>query len=179
VIERAFALRPFPTAAPARDLWIDGTAVLRSDGLELRYVVRGSLADVALPSPVGQPLRRHGLWRATCFELFLAPRGSHAYWEFNLSPSGDWNVYRFTGYRSGMEEEPAFSSLPCACQSRSDVLALGVRLDLGAIFPVIPRLEAAVAATVLRPQAGMTYWALSHPGPEPDFHRRDAFRLQL
>jgi hypothetical protein len=178
VNQQAFALQPFPTTA-GLDLRIDGSAVLRANILEVHYVVAGAVADVVLPPPVGQPRRRHGLWRATCFELFLALRGSHAYWEFNLAPSGDWNAYRFTGYRSGMEEEPALSSLPCACQSRPDVLALGVRLDLGAIFPDIPRLEAAVAATVLRRQAGMTYWALCHPGPEPDFHRRDAFRLQL
>jgi hypothetical protein len=179
VTERAFSLRSFPATAPAPELCIDGAAALRSDVLELRYVVRGALADVVFPPPVAQPLRRHGLWQTTCFELFLAPRGSERYWEFNVSPSGDWNAYRFTGYRCRMQEERAFSSLPCLLESRSDVLSLQFCLDLRAILPEIPELEAGVAATLLHQERPMTFWALAHPGAEPDFHRRDAFLLPL
>jgi hypothetical protein len=33
---------------------------------------------------------------------------------------------------------------------------------------------------VLQQQSGScSYWALRHPGPEADFHRRDGFALRL
>jgi len=30
-----------------------------------------------------------------------------------------------------------------------------------------------------RRNGALEYWALSHPGPEADFHRRDGFSLRL
>ena len=62
--------------------------------------------------PADMPARRDRLWEETCFEFFLAVKNSPRYWEFNLSPAGHWNVYRFADYRQGMQEEPAFASLP-------------------------------------------------------------------
>lgn len=33
---------------------------------------------------------------------------------------------------------------------------------------------------VIKPQNGeITYWALTHPGPQADFHRRDSFLIEL
>jgi len=36
-----------------------------------------------------------------------------------------------------------------------------------------------VAAVVKLRDGRVTYWALSHPGPRPDFHRRDSFLIKL
>ena len=59
------------------------------------------------PFPVF-PRRRDRLWEETCLELFLGEEGSERYWEFNLSPAGHWNVYRFEFYVSdkGSLSEP-------------------------------------------------------------------------
>lgn len=54
--------------------------------------------------PAAPRARVDGLWRHTCFELFLRPVGSDAYWEFNFSPSGEWAAYRFDRYRDGLAE---------------------------------------------------------------------------
>ena len=48
-------------------------------------------------------MRTDGLWRHTCFEAFIAAAVRPEYWEYNLSPSGAWAAYHFTGYRAGME----------------------------------------------------------------------------
>ena len=58
-------------------------------------------AALRLPEPA-VPERTDGLWRHTCFEIFLMDPANGSYLEFNLSPSGRWAAYRFDGYRSGM-----------------------------------------------------------------------------
>ena len=67
--------------------------------LTVSYVVEGDLERVRLPRP-RPPARAEQLWQHTCCEMFVARNGSPAYHEFNFSPSGEWNAYRFAGYRS-------------------------------------------------------------------------------
>jgi hypothetical protein len=119
------------------------------------------------------------LWEATCFEFFLAVPGTAGYWEFNLSPAGDWNAFRLTGYRRGIAEEPAFTGLALDVRRRPRELTLDVELDLGNIVPADQALEVGLAAVIKLPNGTLTYWALAHPGREPDFHRRDSFLVRV
>ena len=58
-------------------------------------------------------------------------------------------------------------------------LDLMVTLDLGAL-PLAGRpLELAVTAVVELRDGEILYWALTHPGAEADFHRRDGFLLRI
>ena len=50
--------------------------------------------------------RQDNLWRHTCFEVFLGRPGAKGYWELNIAPNGDWNLYQFSDYRSGGIAEP-------------------------------------------------------------------------
>jgi hypothetical protein len=174
-----FSLKPFSGEAPRFSLKITGAIARRGPSLALHYELRGNLAAVALPEPGDQPARRPGLWEETCCEFFLAPQNSPGYWEFNLSPAGHWNVYGFQGYRQGMQEEPAFASLPFDVQSRGDSWRLILEVDLARIIPADQALEAAICAVIKGKNGGLTYWALSHPGPQADFHRRDSFIIEL
>jgi tetratricopeptide (TPR) repeat protein len=97
----------------------------------------------------------------------------------NLSPSGDWNVYRFTSYRQGMREEPAFMTLPFRIKSESYALRLSLELGLDEIILADQALEVAVSAVIKSIDGAMSYWALNHPAPQPDFHRRDSFIIRL
>jgi len=144
--------------------------------LDLRFELWGRLAAVARARV---PARRCGLWEDTCFEFFLAVRNSPEYWEFNLSPAGHWNVYNFSGYRQGMQETEAFTALPFAVRRRRDSLVLELELNLSRIIPADQALEGALAAVIKLQDGQRFYWALSHPGPHPDFHRRDAFIIEL
>jgi hypothetical protein len=119
------------------------------------------------------------LWEETCLELFLGAKGSGRYWEFNLSPAGHWNVYRFTSYREGMQEEPALSSLPFGVRIEPGILRLSLDLDLRKILPAGEAVEAGVCAVIRTATGGTSHWALAHPGPRPDFHRRDGFALTI
>jgi hypothetical protein len=40
-------------------------------------------------------------------------------------------------------------------------------------------LELSLTAVIDQVGQGVSYWALAHTGAEPDFHRRDSFRLRL
>jgi len=183
----------------ALELWADAT---RSHGqLTLHYRLSWSLASSAVLVPPRAsaraedpaPQRRDGLWQHTCFEAFLAPLGGESYWEVNLSPSGDWNVYRFAAYRSDQQLEQSYATLPftlmgprpappkASCQNPSVRVLL--ELDLCCALPPVlaqaPELELGLTAVIEQVDGALSYWALNHPGPEPDFHDRRGWGLRL
>ena len=176
---QSFSLQPFSPDTLLPDLTITGHIARRGHTLAIRYALRGSLAELAIPAAVDRPARQHGLWEETCFEFFLAIKDSPRYWEFNLSPAGHWNVYGFQAYRQGMEEEKAFRSLPFSVQRRLDSLLLALKFDLAGIVRAEQAIEVGIAAVIKLRDREVTYWALTHPGPQADFHRRDSFIIEL
>jgi hypothetical protein len=176
---RSFFLKPFPSSGPVPGIKIKGGIERRSNVLTVCYELLGPLAELGLPAPSEKPARRGALWEETCFEFFIAAKNSGQYWEFNLSPAGHWNIYRFEAYRQGMREEPDITSLPFSIERKPDSFRLSLEFDLDKIIPADQALHAAVSA-VLKPINGeLTYWALTHPGPQADFHRRDSFIIEL
>jgi len=182
-LEQSFRLFPFPsdgtTAGLPADLELAGRIERYATGLRLSYRLSGSLEALHIPASAARPQRRDLLWQGTCFELFLAAAGAEPYREFNLSPSGDWNVYRLDGYRRGLRPDPAWQALAHRCEDGAAGLALILETPLPPDLAAAPQLEAAVTAVLQSSSGVCSYWALSHPGPEADFHRRDGFLLQL
>jgi hypothetical protein len=176
---RDFLLQPFPPTSSPLGVTITGSIVRRADILAIRYALQGKLAELVIPGPADMPARRHGLWEATCFEFFLGVKDSPRYWEFNLSPAGHWNVYRFAGYRQGMAEETAFTSLAFRVRRRPDSLGVALELEIERIVAVDQPLAVALAAVIKFRDHGLTYWALTHSGAQADFHRRDSFQVEL
>jgi hypothetical protein len=177
--DQSFSLAPFPAARPLPSLSIEGTIARRAATLTISYRLLGRLRDLVMPARAATPERREGLWMDTCFEVFLAGKCARRYWEFNLSPAGHWNVYRFTSYREGMAEEPAFTALPFTVETPRQVLTLALEIDLEKIVPADLALEVAISAMLRHKDGSMTHWALIHRGPQPDFHRRDSFIIAL
>jgi hypothetical protein len=175
----SFSLQPFAPIGPPLTIKIAGHIAWRPRQLAIRYDLRGDLAELIIPAPAEIPARRHGLWEETCCEFFLGVKDSPRYWEFNLSPAGHWNVYSFGGYRQGMAEETVLTSLPLSVRRRPDSLRLDLELDVGAIVSADQPLAVGIAAVIKLAGGGLTYWALTHPGPQADFHRRDSFLVEL
>ena len=174
-----FLLEPFPGEGNPAGVTIGGTIARRADALSVRWEVRGDLSKVSIPAAAGAPRRRDRLWEETCLELFLGTADDGAYREFNLSPSGHWNVYRFTRYREGMREDAAIASLPFGVRRGPEALILAAEIGLGKIAPAGTRLVAGVAAVIEATDGAKRHWALAHPASRPDFHRRDGFALTL
>jgi hypothetical protein len=161
------------------ELKISGTLSRHSNTLAINYELSGSLDRIKIPLPESKPVRKNRLWEETCFELFIGIKGTDPYWEFNLSPSGNWNVYRFNDYRKGMAEETAFSTLPFCVTHTPDSLKMILEISLNKILPPAQALQAGISAVIKNNHGNITYWALTHPGPKPDFHQPDSFILEL
>jgi hypothetical protein len=176
-VQHPFALRSF--APPPASLALAGSVHRDGDRLSLQYRLADPEGLVLVPPATAAPRRCDELWTSTCFELFLAEPGVEPYWEVNLSPSGDWNLYRLSGYRQGLAPEPAIVALPFVVERQGGGLDLRVDLDLGAL-PLAGRpLELAVTAVVELRDGEILYWALAHPGAEADFHSREGYLLQI
>lgn len=160
---------------------IDVEILTDDDGaLRLRYFVDGEVARISLPQPA-PPQAADGLWQHTCFEAFVAGEGSTAYFEFNFSPSTQWAVYGFTGYREG--RAPLRQVLPpqVAVSLTDDRVALEARIPRATLLglPGGPMLRLGLAAVIERIDGGLSYWALTHLGDKPDFHDPGSFVLRV
>lgn len=177
--EQPFSLIPFP-APNLPSIFITGTVAFQNNLLTLHYSLAGDIRDVSLPSMSSNPSRKDELWKETCFEFFLALQEQPDYWEFNMSPSGDWNIYHMDAYRRvGFHEEFKFSQLPFAFVKEQDQYRLDISVDLSSILsPNGQEIQMAVTAIIQTKDGNETYWALTHPAPYADFHLRESFTLR-
>jgi hypothetical protein len=174
-----FSLQPFSNDVPAIDIQIFGKVSRQKNVLQIDYQLTGNLTGIVVPPSTETPTRRNELWQTTCFEFFLGIAEDDRYWEFNLSPSGDWNIYRFDGYRQGMKEETAFAILPFSSQIQPNLYGLSLKIDLAAIIAPKTPLDIAITAVIEDKNAIISYWALSHRSSEADFHQRDSFTIAI
>ena len=184
--DQSFSLQPFftpklkqATARSVADLKITGTIARHSNTLAIRYQLLGPLEEVVIPRLSDKPVRKHELWEETCFEFFLGVRNAGRYWEFNLSPAGHWNIYRFDAYRQGMQEEMAFTSLPLRIQNQLNFLSLTLELNLDKILQADQVLQVGISTVLKHRNDNVTYWALTHDAPQADFHQRGSFIIEF
>eukprot|EP00545_Synedropsis_sp_CCMP1620_P010204 CAMPEP_0119022436 /NCGR_PEP_ID=MMETSP1176-20130426/28012_1 /TAXON_ID=265551 /ORGANISM="Synedropsis recta cf, Strain CCMP1620" /LENGTH=185 /DNA_ID=CAMNT_0006977297 /DNA_START=120 /DNA_END=677 /DNA_ORIENTATION=+ len=175
-----FSLVPF--GAPNDDIFITGTVVRRRKSL---LVVDYQVHDpqIKWPTISLQPSRKDNLWKTTCLEFFLSnPNNSKEYWEINLSPTRDWNVYHFDDYRSGMKRELRVTSgVEINVDPDTKKHKLTATLDLSELELLATQpLDMSVTAVIENlKDDSQTFWALTHTGDEADFHRRDSFILKI
>jgi hypothetical protein len=177
--DQTFSLQPFPSTKSLPNLKVAGNIARNGNQLTICYMLEGDLKEIAIAPSSNTPSRKHELWKDTCFEFFLGIKDSQRYWEFNLSPGGHWNAYRFDGYRQGMQEETAFENLPFNVQNQADGLTLALNVNLNKIISVEQAIEVAITTVIKNKDVEVTYWALTHRGAEADFHIRDSFIIEL
>jgi hypothetical protein len=128
----------------------------------------GKVLFPAARSPAG---RRDGLWQHTCLEAFIGTSDQTAYWEFNLSPTGDWALYHFTDYRENMTAPDRPAPLLMVERDDSNCLTLQARISLESLgYAPTARLQLGLSAVLEADDGALTYWALRHAGECPDFH---------
>ncbi len=176
---KSFQLIPYP-ASDSPKIHITREIERKENRLSIRYVVTGETGVIVLPKPAELPTRKHDLWRNTCFEFFVALQDQPHYWEFNMSPSGNWNVYAMDAYRQvNMREELAFTQLPFKFRKTNDEISLDISVDLNPILQSENILDIGVATIIQTNDHNESYWALAHPSPHADFHLRESFSISL
>jgi hypothetical protein len=141
-----------------------------ADGLlELRYVLTAEMNRVRLPQE-RPSARRDELWKHTCFEAFVAEGAGGSYRELNFSPSTEWAMYSFSGYRAGMAAlETAAPRIRVERSERQLTLHASVQVQAGSVNRV------ALSAVMEDENGRLSYWALRHPPGKPDFHHPESF----
>jgi hypothetical protein len=134
--------------------------------------------------PAGKGGAADGLWQHSCFEAFAAVSGEVAYREFNFSPSGQWAAYRFGGERVRDLAAEALHPAPppsLRFEHSASALRLRVALPLGSLPPLKPRqaLLLGLNAVIEDASGDLSYWAVRHPKPQPDFHDPGGRALRL
>lgn len=182
-----FSLVPFDDSELSQDIAIRG-AIARDRGvLSVSYKLTGSLDKVVIPALNSSQSRAEKLWEETCFELFLGAGLERAkdllYREFNLSPSGAWNVLTLQGYRYAVKEEPSFETLPFSVEQTDDELMVKADIDISSLVEASQPIRLGVSAVLLVKDAAgetqETFWAIRHPASQPDFHHPNSFALSL
>ncbi len=141
--------------------------------LRLRYVVTGRLDDILVSAPA-DPERTDGLWQSTCFEAFAKGVGAQGYEEFNFSPSTEWAVYRFDGYRRGMGK-PVVLAPRVEGGVEDEAYVLHAAFDLPGAGPW----RLALSVVIEETNGQKSYWAAAHAPGNADFHHAESFVVEL
>ena len=180
----SFTLQPHPITPSAALRHIAGIVCKRDGALWVTYTLEGDIDRLRVP-PLNAPRFADGLWRHTCCELFIACKGEAAYHECNFSPSRAWAAYAFarTRERAAHTQQQALTALaPEITVHRStqrlDLYAT-VRLNMLSPRYTDAALVLGLSAVIEDSNGALSYWALAHPRPQPDFHHPDAFVLEL
>jgi hypothetical protein len=166
------------TPASAIDQITVEWSITEAGTIWLRYHVDGKVEQIKLPDSLDHPERTDGLWKNTCFELFLKQPGKQHYYEFNFSPSGNWAAYGFDSYREGMVP----LTLAQAPEIFLDFSDTHIGLEAGFTLPDIwihNELDAGLSAVIQMHDGEKSLWALLHPIGKPDFHHQDCFKLKI
>jgi hypothetical protein len=174
-----FALQPFSATSNLPQIEINGRVNRKDQMLLIEYQLFGDLNAISINPPASEPIRQSHLWEATCFEFFIGIPGDANYWEFNLSPSGDWAVFALDDYRQGLRDELSFTSLPFKVDRYPNYITLSLKVDLSELILAEQDLEMSVTTVIKSSQDELSYWAIAHSGKEADFHLRNSFAIKL
>ena len=162
---------------------LSASALIKKSVLFVTFELRGALSEISnLQATEKAGLRKNELWKHTCFEWFLKPADSTAYWECNIAPGGDWNLYSLSDYRKNLLEEKNLSSFSLKTQRLSDEKwSLHASFDLSPISPLQDntKLLLNLSAVLELTNGQMTYWSLSHTQSKADFHHPNHFVMEL
>lgn len=171
----ALVCHPFCPCPSVRSLQARAN-LLDSGLLAVGFTLVGDLEELLIPVEA-TPVFTERLWEHTCFEVFLALEHAESYQELNLSPSTAWAAYGFEGYRSG--GRPAEEMSPrVVAHVRPGRLEIHALARLPNAFQG-RELRLGLTAVIESRAHGLSYWALKHTEPQPDFHRKAAFTLVL
>ena len=178
-------LFPFDADLPDGPSGLRIYALLKREGslIQIEYRIGGERAsEVVFPAPSdkpARPIRKDELWKTTCFEAFFAEAVHPWYWEANLSPSLDWQLYHFRTYREGGKPESRIQAVRGErLPENSAGFGFLMTLDSSGLFSSKASIDVGITAVIETQDGKQSFWALAHAGSKPDFHLRKSFVLQ-
>ncbi|MBU2538364.1 MAG: DOMON-like domain-containing protein [Proteobacteria bacterium] len=172
-----FSLHPFP-GQDSRGLAIHGTIERTERAIAISFLLQGNMNDIVLPT-APEPKRCDNLWQATCFEMFWGEEGKTRYWELNLAPTGAWNVYAFTDYRTEMRQEERIAEPVITTARTPDTFSLTAELEIANLHAAQSPLRIGISTVIQHQDNRLSYWALAHPAEKPDFHAPQTFLIRV
>ena len=151
-----------PDTPPGAVQSIDAELIRVPGGAVATFRLSGDTSQLVIP-PIITAERADDLWQSTCFELFVAGRGT-AYREFNFSPSGAWAAYDFDSYRSGRHDADA------TVEIETEIIAKSLRLVAKIESEFLDPAEVGLTAVIEEADRAIRYWSTSFAPGKPDFH---------
>jgi len=151
-----------PDAPPGAVQSIDAELERLPGGAIATFRVRGDIAKLVIPAPAATE-RTDGLWRTTCFELFVAGEGA-GYCEFNFSPSGQWAAYEFDDYRAGMRN--SLAEVETEIYQSNNALDFSAKIKAEFPNPALVGMTAVIEES----DGAISYWSTAFAPGKPDFH---------
>lgn len=165
-------LTAHPDHPPLAVRGVEARVTSAKDGwLRLRWRIDGC-SKLVVPSFAGKG-RAEGLWRTTCFEMFVRPEGGEGYVELNLSPSERWAAYDFSGYRAGMADRPFPREPDCTMRLGQSLAIFDAAVPMAGM-PALPW-HYGLTAVIEEEGGRISYWAPAHASGKPDFHATACF----
>lgn len=168
-----FQLTPFVFVHQAS---ITCQLTLTHQTLAILFSLTRNLSQVELPAAVRAPARKYDLWEQTCFEFFLKRPTQPEYLEFNLAPTGDWNVFYLKDYRNMVGAYPLIAALPLQSHKTATCFSLQTSVSLQTLKGIGDgdflkgEWEVGCTAVIKNKTGHSEYWAIRHLGNQPDFH---------
>lgn len=160
--------------------WIRGEFEIREQEISISYQLSGKISEIFWPDQQVSTTREVGLWEHTCLEFFIGPTTTSNYWEFNLSPNGNWNCFSFSDLRCDRQESEALVLVSFSSEFAEDNATCTARIRCNDIS--LEAIRIGVSA-VIEHEFGLFYYALAHRsstkraltqgGKTPDFHARE------
>lgn len=172
-----FSLHPFP-GQDSGGLSIHTTIERTNRAITLSFLLQGKTSDIVLPTAT-EPKRCDNLWQTTCLEMFWGEEGKKNYWELNLAPTGAWNIYAFTDYRTGMRQEERIGAPVVTTARTPDTFSLTAELEIANLHAAQSPLRIGISTVIQHQDNRLSYWALAHPAEKPDFHAPQTFLLRV
>ena len=158
---------------------ITGSIALHDSQIHVRYRINGKTHNIQFPDVSQHANRKNELWNTTCCELFVGISGEPNYWEYNLSPSHDWAVFSFSGYRQNKTDVLSIAKLEISTKiDKNNEFELKTVLALPEML-IGHMLDIGVSSVVQDKSGNIHYYALTHPGKQADFHDRNGFNIKL
>jgi hypothetical protein len=151
---------------------IDSSFELTSNKLSITFNIIGKLDKYIFPKKL-KLKRADELWKATCFELFLA-NDDEVYYELNFSPSLEWNFYVLDTYRTEPKELEFKEEPHIGFSHKNNEFNIVFELEANAInFKNFKYYN--LATILLSKERRRTFWSVKHLNTQPDFHAKNSF----